>query len=94
MPDRNEVTEWAVMSETGLTIWVNLTKDEAEQLAQHGTEQNGRKQYAVPRKLADCMSQLYTEYHEASKRKLEADLKERTLEMLGAFDETAYLTRP
>lgn len=84
---QSAVEQYVVITEDGLAMWAPMLRERAEALAELTTV-TGLRQYAVPERVATVIGAAWAELGEASARKLDADRKARTRQLLSAYDET------
>jgi hypothetical protein len=79
MPAQNEVRNWAIVSENGLTLLVNLTKAEAEDHVRENplTPSGDSSQFAVPMKKAKELTAMWK--REGVKAEMQLNRKRRSL---------------
>lgn len=75
---------WAVMTEEGLTLWVNLTEKEAREVAEVPTARDNL-QYAVPLHVAEAAARRYREVGERFERLKDAARREATRQVLESY---------
>lgn len=80
----SQLLGWAVMTEQGLTCWVNLTEEEAREVASQPTP-SGTPQVAVPERVAEVAAAEWKSLQTVYDGKLAAARLEATKRILDGF---------